>query len=86
MVFRIATSALSAKLGTLTLIRNTSTKRSESLRLAAANGPAPENVPQIEKLARINDATAVSRGPRRSAAHNSGRTARKLKAPGVATV
>src|SRR5262249_23697954 len=72
-----ATSALSAKLGTLTLIKNTSTERNASLRLVAANGPAAENVPQIEKPARISDAIAVSRGPRRNAAHNSGKTARK---------
>src|SRR5262245_27050731 len=80
--FRIATSALSARLGTLTLIRNTSTKRSRSLRLAAANASPAENVPQIAKQARMSDAIAVSRGPRRNAAHNSGRTARKPNASG----
>src|SRR5262249_61889460 len=45
-------------------------------------GPAAENVPQIEKPARINDAIAVSRGPRCNAAHNSGKTARKPNVSG----
>src|SRR5262249_21700850 len=57
--------------------RHTSQERDASMRSAGANGTSAENVPQIEKPARITDANAVSRGPRCNAAHNSGKTARK---------
>ncbi len=41
-----------------------------------ANGPRPKIVPQTAKPKRMSDAVAVSRGPRRNAAHISGSTAK----------
>ena len=41
-------------------------------------GPPPANVPQTAKPQSMRAAVAVSRWPHRSAAHNSGRMARKL--------
>src|SRR5215471_11587392 len=74
---RVATSALSAKLGTEMLIMNASRRRKESLRLLRAKGPPTEAVPHTAKHARISEVVAVSRWLRRSAAHISGKTAKK---------
>jgi hypothetical protein len=69
--------ALSARLGTEMLIRNISSSRNESLRSGRANGPPRASVPQIAKPASRSATVAVSRWPRRSAAHSSGTIARK---------
>ena len=74
---RTATSALSARLGTATLIMNISSSRNESFRVAGPNGPPPASVAQTAKQDRMSATVAVSRWPRRSADHTSGRTARK---------
>src|SRR5262245_6217898 len=51
--------------------------RTKSLGVAPAKGPPPARVPQTAKDDRMRATVAVSRGPHRSAAHTSGRTARK---------
>ena len=73
---RTAASALSARLGTVTPIMNISSIRKDSLSVSRPNGPLPANVPQTAKPASMSATVAVSRGPRRSADHNSGSTAR----------
>ena len=65
---RIATSALSARLGTETLIMKVSSSRNDSFSRYAPNGPACSIVAQTAKPDRISATVAVSRGPRRSAA------------------
>src|SRR5262245_1092945 len=74
---RIATSALSARLGTAMLITNTISSRKDSLSVAPANGPPPSSVPQTAKHDRMSTTIAVSRGPHRNAAQINGRIARK---------
>ena len=74
---RTSTSALSNKLGTVILIKNINTSRNETLRSAVVKGPPPASVPQIVMPASTSATVAVSRGPRRNAAHNIGRIARK---------
>ena len=72
----MAASALSARLGTVTPIMNVSSSRKDSLRVSRSNGPLPASVPQTAKPASTIAEVAVSRGPRRSADHSSGSTAR----------
>src|SRR6476620_4083287 len=67
---RTSTSALSNKLGTVILIKNINTSRNETLRSAVVKGPPHVSVPQIVMPASTKETVAVSRGPRRSAAHN----------------
>ena len=85
---RTSTSALSNKLGTVILIKNINTGRNETLRSAVVKGPPPVSVPQIVMPASTSATVAVSRGPRRSAAHNIGRIARKPSGsrPGVCSI
>ena len=54
--------------------------RNDSSKVAAAKGPLPAKTPQAAKPERMSAVVAVSRGPHRSAAHNSGRTARNPSA------
>ena len=54
-----------------------SSSRNDSSRVSRSNGPLPASVPQTAKPASTSVDVAVSRGPRRSADHNSGSTARK---------
>ena len=54
-----------------------SSSRKDSFRPSWPNGPALRIVAQMAKAVRITATVAVSRGPRRSAAHSSGRMARK---------
>ena len=52
-------------------------QQKDSLSPSCPNGPAWRSVAQIAKPVRISATVAVSRGPRQSAAHTSGRIARK---------
>ena len=74
---RKAASALSARLGSVVLIMKVSSSRKTSLRSIAWNGPAALNAPQIANPVSTSATVAVSRGPRRSAAHSSGTMVRK---------
>ena len=56
---------------------NVSNSRKDSLRPILPNGPACSIRPQIAQPVRINPTVAVSRGPRRNAAHSRGRIAKK---------
>ena len=80
MRLRAVTSALSARLRTDALTMNMTSGRSESSGAAAANGPPPANAPQAAKHDRMRAVVAVSRRSQRSAAHSSGKAARKAKA------
>ena len=50
------------------------------MKVAAKKGPLPANTPQAANPERMSAVVAVSRGPHRSAAHNSGTTARNPSA------
>src|SRR5205823_262782 len=54
--------------------------RNDSLKEAARKGPMPANTPQAANPERMSAVVAVSRGPHRSAADNSGTTARNPSA------
>src|SRR6476619_2020918 len=74
------TSALTARPATETPIVNMTNSRNDSLKVAAKKGPLPANTPQAANPERMSAVAAVSRGPDRSAAHNSGTTARNPSA------
>src|SRR3954471_9164812 len=75
-----ATSALTARPAIETPIVNITNSRNDSLKVAVEKGPLPASRPQAATPERIRAVVAVSRGPHRSAAHNSGTTARNPSA------
>src|SRR4051794_5652509 len=74
------TSALTARPAIETPIVNMTNSRNDSLKVAAKKGPLPANTPQAANPENMSAVVAVSRGPHRSAAHNSGTTARNPSA------
>jgi hypothetical protein len=58
---RVATSALSTKLGTATLITNAIVSKNESFKFSRANGPPSDTVPQIANADSMSATVAVSR-------------------------
>ena len=73
---RSATSAANAMLGRVMPIMNMRRSGEGSPCGPDANGPPPDIAPQKTKPERMSAVVAVSRGPRRNAAHSNGRMAR----------
>src|SRR5229473_1978836 len=72
-------SAMSAAKVTVGIAMPIMTRRSrvdDSSRMLCANGPPPKIAPQTTKPESMSATVAVSRGPRRNAAHSSGRMAK----------